>query len=386
MNGLLDPRTQALLAASGGLLSASGPHGQPVNTGSAIGQGMLSGLGGYNRGLMLNQQYGMNDLQMQRMKQAEEQRLAQDRFMTQFERSLPEGERLKFRVAPSEYMKELNRKYTVGDHLVSGSGQLLFESPQRQQLVQVPTEQPGVTQPTWMRPGQPSGVPVGGLAKPDILNTEVQEARRSVAAAGAPQINVGTEKRYSEAFAGKVADADISMRDAAIKAPDLADRANRVREVLVSGKVITGAGADYRLALGKALNLVGATDAETVSNTESLATSLAQNTLDAIKASGLGAGSGFSNADRDFLEKAVGGKITLEAKTIEKLAELSHRAAAKPAERWNTRVRGIPASALEGTGIGTEPVIVPPLLTPKRKSDLLPSGRSRSEILKAYGL
>lgn len=184
------------------------------------------------------------------------------------------------------------------------------------------------------------------------------------------QVSVSTERGYGQHFAGKVADQDVGLLDAARKAPELATRSNSIKETLASGKVITGAGADYRLALGKALNLVGASDAETIANTETLSTSLARNTLDAIKASGLGSGSGFSNADRDFLEKAAGGKINLEAATIGRLADLSHRAAEQSALSWNKRVKDIPESALGGTGIKRDPIVVPPLFGSKRKQPI----------------
>lgn len=176
--------------------------------------------------------------------------------------------------------------------------------------------------------------------------------------------NVSTEKKYGEQFAGQIAQADAAMRDAAIKAPDLAERSNNVRKLLSSGNVITGTGADFRLQFAKAAQLAGIGNG-TASDTEQVATSLAQNTLDAIKASGLGSGSGFSNADRDFLEKAVGGKINLERQTIEKLAELSHRAATKSADKWNTRVREIPSTALEGTGVKRDEIKVPELFRGK---------------------
>lgn len=198
-------------------------------------------------------------------------------------------------------------------------------------------------------------------------------------AAGATRVSVsaGTEKKYGEQFAGKVAEQDVALLDAARKAPELATRANQVKEVIASGKVITGAGADYRLALGKALGTVGASDTETIANTETLSVNLARNTLDAIKASGLGSGSGFSNADRDFLEKAAGGKITLEAQTISRLADLSHRAAEKSAESWNKRVKDIPDSALSGTGIKRDPIQVSPLHGARPRSGAVsPAARS----------
>lgn len=196
-----------------------------------------------------------------------------------------------------------------------------------------------------------------------VPNAAVQAFELQKRAAGRPvtNVSVSTEKKYGEQFAGKIASADSDMRDAAIKAPDLAQRANQMKQVLASGKVITGTGADARLAIGKALNLAGASDAETIANTEALSVDMARNTLDAIKQSGLGSGTGFSNADRDFLEKAAGGKISLESATIDRLSTLAHRAAQKSAERWNTRVKDIPQDALQGTGIKTDPVQVPGL-------------------------
>jgi len=202
--------------------------------------------------------------------------------------------------------------------------------------------------------------PNGGGVVP---NAAVQRYEMSRSAAGAPKtvipISVSTEKKYGEQFAGQVAQSDIALLDVARKAPQLAQRAMDIKKILSSGKVITGAGADARLSIGKALGLVGATDKETITNTEQVAAMLAQNTMDAIKTSGMGGGTGFSNADRDFLEKAVGGKITLEAQTIKRLADLAHKAAARSADQWNKRVKEIPQSAIQGTGLSAEPIAVP---------------------------
>lgn len=211
-------------------------------------------------------------------------------------------------------------------------------------------------------PFTPSPTP-GGAPVPNAPAQAFELAKR---AAGKPSVsvNVSTEKKYGEKFAGEMATQDASMLDAARKAPALAQRANEIKQTLAGGKVITGTGAEARLAIGKALGLSGASDAETIANTETLSTQLAANTLAAIKASGLGSGSGFSNADRDFLEKAVGGKINLEATTIDRLATLAHRAADQTAKQWGRRAKEIPADALQGTGVTSEPIAIPPLFTP----------------------
>jgi hypothetical protein len=172
-------------------------------------------------------------------------------------------------------------------------------------------------------------------------------------------VSTGTEKKYGEAFAGKMADSDAAKLSVAENAPQVAATSDRVLDILESGKVITGTGADFRLQLAKALNLAGNTDAERIRNTEILGSSLAETTLGSIKTSGLGTGQGFTDKDREFLEKAKAGKITFDAGSLKELARLSRLAAEKSAESWNKRVRQIPASALEGTGVAIEPIVVP---------------------------
>jgi len=191
------------------------------------------------------------------------------------------------------------------------------------------------------------------------LPAAVEAQKSRIAKAGATNVNVSTEKKYGERFGGLIAESDAAKLAAAEKAPEAAATADRVMDLIGTGKVITGTGANARLQIAKALNLAGGTDSEKIRNTEVLISSLAETTLGAIKSSNLGAGQGFTNADRDFLEKAKAGQLTYDSKSLAELARLSRLAAEKSAESWNTRVKQIPAAALEGTGISTEPVIVP---------------------------
>lgn len=195
------------------------------------------------------------------------------------------------------------------------------------------------------------------------LPAAVEAQKSRIAKAGATNVNVSTEKKYGERFGGLIADADAAKLAAAEKAPEAAATADRVMDLIGTGKVITGTGANARLQIAKALNLAGGTDSEKIKNTEVLISSLAETTLGAIKSSNLGAGQGFTNADRDFLEKAKAGQLSYDSKSLAELARLSRLAAEKSAESWNKRVQQIPAAALEGTGITTEPVVVPPRKT-----------------------
>ena len=191
------------------------------------------------------------------------------------------------------------------------------------------------------------------------LPAAVEAQKSRIAKAGATNVNVSTEKKYGERFGGLIAESDAAKLAAAEKAPEAAATADRVMDLIGTGKVITGTGANARLQIAKALNLAGGTDSEKIRNTEVLVSSLAETTLGAIKSSNLGAGQGFTNADRDFLEKAKAGQLSYDAKSLAELARLSRLAAEKSAESWNKRVKQIPAAALEGTGISTEPVVVP---------------------------
>jgi hypothetical protein len=205
-------------------------------------------------------------------------------------------------------------------------------------------------------------------------------------------VSVSTEKKFGEAFAGKVADADVALRDAAERAPDTANTANRILGLLSSGQIITGAGANVKLQLAKLLKLGGGNDTEAVTNTEVLISSLAESTLGAIKSSGLGSGQGFTDKDREFLERAKSGQITYEASSLKYLAELAHKASAATANKWNKRVKQIPKSAIEGTGIDTTPVEVAPVYRQtggdKNAVDVMVDGKLKrfknKEALDAY--
>ena len=207
------------------------------------------------------------------------------------------------------------------------------------------------------------------LLAPDDPNRKFYEAEILKQTTHAPPVNISltqsAEKSFGSAFAGKLAESDINLKDAAANAPDAARNANRILEVLASGNIIAGPGAEWKLKTAKLLNasglpgFVGKDNTELISNTEQLQMGLASQTLDAIKTSGLGAGAGFTNADRDFLEKAKSGNIDMTPETLRRTAELARRSAEATAEKWNTRAKQIPTSAIQGTGLSVEPVKLP---------------------------
>jgi hypothetical protein len=185
-------------------------------------------------------------------------------------------------------------------------------------------------------------------------------------------VALSTEKKYGEKFAGNIADSDVKLKDAAEQAPQLADTSNRISQLLKSGQVFTGTGANIKLQLAKALKVAGGTENEAIANTETLISSLASQTLANIKSSGLGSGQGFTDKDRDFLQAATAGNITLDNKTLQRLADLSHKSAVASADKWNKRVKEIPSNAIEGTGLTREPINVPSRTSAAPKGNVAP--------------
>lgn len=167
------------------------------------------------------------------------------------------------------------------------------------------------------------------------------------------------ETAYSTKFNQNLAEKDSELYDQATKAPEIHDRASRVIDVLTNQKTITGFGADFRLSMAKALKVAGLSDSDAPENTEALFTDLASNTLAQVKASGLGAGNGFTNTDRDYLEKATGGRISLEKDSLLKIAKIAQRVQELTVDKWNKRVKQLPDSAIQPGGITREPMVIP---------------------------
>jgi len=210
--------------------------------------------------------------------------------------------------------------------------------------------------PTMVQEYKFAQTPEGGGFKGSFEQFKVLQAPKTTV--NVP-VNVSTERKYSEQFANKMADTDIAKMTTAEKAPELAANADRVLDILKQGNVFTGSAADIKLNIARGLNVIGASNDEKIANTESLISGLAKNTLGAVKSSGLGSGAGFTDKDLQFLQDAEGGRITLNAQTLQRLATLSRKAAEKSAEVWNSRVTQMPKSAIEGTGLSTQPISVP---------------------------
>ena len=90
-----------------------------------------------------------------------------------------------------------------------------------------------------------------------------------------------------------------------------------------------------QLAFEKGLAFFGI-ERENAANTEVLRAQLAQPVFALVQQ--LGSGSGISNADLQFSERAAGGKITLDKKAIARLVEIGEKAAKASITSYRTRL------------------------------------------------
>ena len=167
--------------------------------------------------------------------------------------------------------------------------------------------------PEWENGGQDAVKGFAAMRKPQKQGTTVN-------------INQGGGSYVREIGKG-FAQQDLTAIDAAKKSPDQIKTAQSVIDIVNQGKAITGTAADLRANIAKGFATIGLTSGESVAATEQLSSTLAKQTMDSIKSSGLGAGQGFTNTDREFLEKAASGKVNFTPEGLVRIAELNKKAA-----------------------------------------------------------
>jgi hypothetical protein len=116
------------------------------------------------------------------------------------------------------------------------------------------------------------------------------------------------------------------------------------RKLLDSG-VITGTGANYIKGFGKALNQIGFNvSKDEIANTEAF---VAQRALEVGRLITMfGAGTGLSDADRDYANKAAAGDITMTEESIRKILDISDTAARNSISNYSAEIENIPQEAM----------------------------------------
>ncbi len=173
------------------------------------------------------------------------------------------------------------------------------------------------------------------------LPAAVEEQNKRIAKAGASNINLPAQEKAFEGELGKGQAEDlIKNRAAARDAALIIDTVKTGRDIMKSG-MITGAGADFLVNLNQGLKTAGIDSgyADAAANSQAFTANMAGNVGKLIKQ--FGAGTGLSDADREFAKDMAGGRISLDAKAINKILDINERAARNVITRHNKDVKGI---------------------------------------------
>lgn len=163
----------------------------------------------------------------------------------------------------------------------------------------------------------PDGTPIQAQ-----INPATNENKYSPS--GGVKVNIDTTQKAGDKFAtelaGKRADVLAKSYDNAVAAGKAYDAVTEAKKDLDAG-MMSGSTANFALGVTKFAKALGLPADPAIVNTEAFRSNMARETLNLVK--NLGAGTGISNADRDFAEKAAGGDITLDNGSIYRLMSIA---------------------------------------------------------------
>jgi hypothetical protein len=170
----------------------------------------------------------------------------------------------------------------------------------------------------------------------DALNAQIMPAIGSLTPQEQANIDVrkAVDSKAGESSISKFFDKDMMEAEQARSGIVAIQDA---RQALKSG-MFTGATADWQLNLvryGKAAGLVPEYMDEKIANTEVFSSSMGRQVLSLVK--NLGAGSGISDADREYAAEVAGGRITLNDQSIDRLLNIGEKAYEYKINQFNNK-------------------------------------------------
>ena len=196
------------------------------------------------------------------------------------------------------------------------------------------------------------------LSETEKTALRIARAKKEATHAPGTTVNLPPQEKSFESELGKgQAESILKSKGAAQDAASIIDTVRTGRDIMKSG-MITGAGADFLVNLNQGLKTAGidAGYADAAANSQAFTANMAGNVGKLIKQ--FGAGTGLSDADREFAKDMAGGRISLDPKAINRILDINERAARNVIARHNKDVKGIK------TNIPLEVEMPPEIKTP----------------------
>jgi len=196
-------------------------------------------------------------------------------------------------------------------------------------------KQPSPTFKVVKDPNSPTGFSYQDLNNPNDKIPNAPEPKPTVS------ISQG-DSAFTKALGKAQAEAFNKQHEEALSAVPVLTTIRQAKKLLDSG-VITGTGANVRLGFDKLLNTIGFEfNGRKIANTEAFAGITGNLVGKIIKQ--FGAGTGLSDADREFARKIAGSDITLSEKSIRRLLDIAERANQAQIEQFNKRAKKLEKS------------------------------------------
>lgn len=161
------------------------------------------------------------------------------------------------------------------------------------------------------------------------VSADVEAQKIRIAGAGAPRttINMPSEKEFSGAIGKAAAGRLDKYRDNADSALRTIETSRQLAPLLDDPKFISGTFADAKLALARAAGI-------DVASTEAYFAGIGQQVAERITA--FGAGTGLSDADREFAKSIAGGNPVTTAEGIRRIIRINNESARNVINKYNT--------------------------------------------------
>ena len=172
-----------------------------------------------------------------------------------------------------------------------------------------------------------------------VTMENVERIRR--AGAASTTVNMPPQEKAFETGLGTGQSTQaINSQIAAQGAATILETNQTGRSILNSG-AITGTGANFLVGFNNALKQAGidAGYADAAANSQAYAAAMGANVGQLIKQ--FGAGTGLSDADREFAMQMAGGKITLTEQALRKILDINDKAANRVIDTHNRKYSGV---------------------------------------------
>lgn len=167
------------------------------------------------------------------------------------------------------------------------------------------------------------------LGKQNAVSNRIKASRPDTVV----NVSNASQPEFYKQIGRGLGDQFIEQRDAANTAVQSL-QANAEAMNLLNDGMITGAGANTIVAFGKGLQRLGVDFApDAIANSEAFVASRAKEVGRLIEM--FGAGTGLSDADREFATKAAAGNIEMTEQSIRKIIDINERASRTVIQKYN---------------------------------------------------